>query len=165
MLSGAFGNGLALPFGVLPVLLVLLAAGAWAGQLGAAELWRIPAAVLAGLAIGVALPRLGLALPQLRWLVIGAVILAGVLAAAPVQVPGWLAAVLGVAVAVPIGLAALASARPVLGWAGCAVGAVLGLSAGVGLTSIAGQALPGRGQRTAGMLAVLGGVWLLAETA
>jgi urease accessory protein len=160
MLSDAFGSGFAMPFSAISLLLVLLAAGLWADQLAGREVWRVPAAALAGLAAGVVLAWLDLALPYRQWVLPGAIILLGALVAFEVTLPSVLPTVVAGLAAVYHGyVTAALLGQAALVWLGFAAGATLALAGGIGLAAMIGHGISRQAVRLAGgSIAVLGGL-------
>lgn len=61
--SGGFAAGLAHPWLGMDHILAALAVGMWAGQVGRAAMWSIPAAFLAAMIVGAGLASAGIGLP------------------------------------------------------------------------------------------------------
>ena len=71
-----FAAGFAHPLGGFDHLLVMVAVGLWAAQLGGRALWAVPAAFVAVMAAGGALGTAGVALPGVEaWIAASAVVL------------------------------------------------------------------------------------------
>lgn len=86
-----FMHGLAHPAGGLDHLCAMLAVGLWATQAGGRSLWALPLAFVSVMALGGALPALGISLPFVEQGIVLSVLLLGVLVAASVRLPLWLA--------------------------------------------------------------------------
>lgn len=88
---GGFMYGLAHPVGGLDHLCAMLAVGLWAAQTGGRSLWALPLAFVSVMALGGASPALGISLPFVEQGIVLSVLLLGVLVAASVRLPLWLA--------------------------------------------------------------------------
>jgi len=164
MLTGDFGQGMLIPFSVLPLLLTLVAAGLWTDQLGDREAWRLPAAYVTGLVAGILLVAFSLNLP---YPAIGAavgVIVLGVMVALSVSLHGFLGMLVAAAVALWQGYAELGTAAfPLVRWIGLGVGVILALAAGIGLGAMFGRALGNSAIRFLGLVIAALGLWLLFQ--
>lgn len=163
MISGSFASAFMIPFSATATLLALIATGLWIALLGSKEKWRMPVAVLAGLAAGALLPMTGIALPYPGWVLPGSVIALGVLVALDVVVVAWIALAATAAVFVYHGSAVSPRGGDVSTWAGFAVGTVTALAAGIGFDSMIVHATSARGVRVFGGIIALGGAWLLLQ--
>lgn len=151
------------PFAATATLLALIATGLWVASLGSKEKWRMPAAVLVGLAVGTALPKLGVALPYPGWVLPGSVIVLGLLVAVDVLVGAWIAMAIVAAIFVYHGSAVAPRGSDMLAWLGFAAGSVTALAAGIGFDSIIVHAMSTRAVRIFGGLLALGGAWLFYQ--
>ncbi|NNG02665.1 MAG: hypothetical protein HKM95_01010 [Inquilinus sp.] len=161
MISGSFANQFMVPFGATATLLALIAAGLWVAVLGGKEKWRMPLAVLIGLAIGIAVPKLGISLPFRSLVLPLSVIGLGLLVVFDVVLGGLIGLAIGAVIFVYHGAAIGPRGSDFLGFLGFAVGALTALAAGIGFDSIVVNATSSRGVRVLGGLIALGGAWLL----
>lgn len=92
--SSGFLHGLSHPFSGLDHVCAMLAVGVWATQLGGRAIWAVPLTFVGVMALGGALPGLGLALPFVEQGVVLSVLLLGVLIAGAVRLPLWLGSAL-----------------------------------------------------------------------
>lgn len=161
MISGSFASQFMAPFSATATLLALIATGLWIALLGGKEKWRLPLAVLVGLALGTALPKLGLALPYPGWVLPGSVIVLGLLVALDVVIGSWIALAIAAAIFVYHGSAIAPRGGDLLAWLGFAVGAVTALAAGIGFDSMIVHATSSRGVRIFGGIIAAAGAWLL----
>ena len=161
MISGSFANAFMIPFSATATLLALIAAGLWIALLGSKEKWRMPLAVLAGLAIGTLLPKLGLSLPYPGLVLPGSVIVLGLLVALDVVIVAWIALAIATVVFIYHGSAVAPRGSDLLAWLGFAVGTVTALAAGIGFDSMIVHATSSRGARIFGGIIAAGGAWLL----
>ena len=83
-------HGLAHPFSGLDHVCAMLAAGLWAAQLGGRSVWAVPLTFVSVMALGGALPMLGISLPFVEQGIVLSVLLFGVLIAASIRFPIWL---------------------------------------------------------------------------
>lgn len=88
---GGFMHGLAHPTGGLDHVCAMLAVGLWAAQTGGRSLWAVPLTFVSVMALGGALPALGIGLPFVEQGIVLSVLLLGILVAASVRLPLWLA--------------------------------------------------------------------------
>lgn len=88
---GSFMHGLAHPISGLDHVCAMLAAGLWAAQTGGRSLWAVPLTFVGVMVLGGALPMLGIGLPFVEQGIVLSVLLLGVLIAASVRLPLWLA--------------------------------------------------------------------------
>lgn len=160
MISGSFANQFMTPFSATATLLALIACGLWIALLGSKEKWRMPLAVLLGLAVGMALPKLGLALPYPGWVLPGSVVALGLLVALDVVVGAYIALAIAAAIFVYHGSAVAPRGGDLLAFLGFAVGAVTALAAGIGFDSMIVHATSSRGVRVFGGIIALAGGWL-----
>jgi urease accessory protein len=84
-------HGLAHPAGGLDHVSAMLAVGLWAAQMGGRSLWAVPLTFVGVMALGGALPLLGIALPFVEQGIVLSVLVLGVLIAASVRLPLLLA--------------------------------------------------------------------------
>lgn len=85
--AGGFAHGLAHPAGGLDHVCAMLAVGLWAAQTGGRSVWAVPLAFVGVMALGGALPALGIGLPLVEQGIVLSVLLLGVLIAASVRLP------------------------------------------------------------------------------
>ena len=123
----------------------------------------MPVAVLAGLAAGAVLPRLGVALPFPGWVLPGSVIALGVVVALDVVVVAWIALAVTAAIFVYHGSAVAPQGGDLSTWLGFATGTVTALAAGIGFDSMIVHATSSRGVRVFGGIIALAGAWLLLQ--
>jgi len=88
--AGGFLHGLAHPTSGLDHVLAMLAVGLWAAQTGGRSIWAVPLTFVGVMALGGALPMLGIGLPFVERGIVLSVLLLGVLIAASVRLPLWL---------------------------------------------------------------------------
>ncbi|HEX5338290.1 MAG TPA: HupE/UreJ family protein [Gallionella sp.] len=88
--AGGFMHGLAHPFSGLDHVCAMLAVGLWAAQMGGRSVWAVPLTFVGVMALGGALPMLGVSLPFVETGIVLSVLLLGVLIAASVRLPLWL---------------------------------------------------------------------------
>lgn len=91
-LSGADGfvHGLAHPASGLDHVCAMLAVGLWAAQMGGRSIWAVPLTFVGVMALGGALPMLGISLPFVEQGIVLSVLLLGILIAASIRLPLWL---------------------------------------------------------------------------
>lgn len=87
---GGFMHGLTHPTSGLDHLCAMLAVGLWAAQTGGRSIWAVPLTFVSVMALGGALPLLGISLPFVEQGILLSVLLLGVLIAASVRLPLWL---------------------------------------------------------------------------
>src|SRR3989338_2858962 len=85
-----FLHGLAHPAGGLDHVCAMLAVGLWAAQMGGRSVWAVPLTFVSVMALGGALPMLGVSLPFVEPGIVLSVLLPGVLIAASIRLPLWL---------------------------------------------------------------------------
>jgi urease accessory protein len=85
--TGGFMYGLAHPAGGLDHVCAMLAVGLWAAQTGGRSVWVVPLTFVGVMALGGALPVLGISLPFVEEGIVLSVLLLGVLIAASVRLP------------------------------------------------------------------------------
>lgn len=85
--AGGFVHGLAHPASGLDHVCAMLAVGLWAAQTGGRSVWAVPLAFVGVMALGGALPGLGISLPLVEQGIVLSVLLLGVLIAASVRLP------------------------------------------------------------------------------
>ena len=88
--ASGFMYGLAHPAGGLDHVCAMLAVGLWAAQMGGRSVWVVPLTFVSVMALGGALPMLGISLPFVEQGIVLSVLLLGVLIAAAVRLPLWL---------------------------------------------------------------------------
>lgn len=88
--AGSFLHGLAHPATGLDHVCAMLAVGLWAAQTGGRSLWAMPLTFAGVMALGGALPALGIGLPFVERGIALSVLMLGVLIAASVRLPLWL---------------------------------------------------------------------------
>ncbi len=88
--TGGFMHGLTHPTSGLDHVCAMLAVGLWAGQMGGRSIWAVPLTFVSVMALGGALPLLGISLPFIEQGILLSVLLLGVLIAASVRLPLWL---------------------------------------------------------------------------
>ena len=86
-----FLHGLTHPASGLDHVCAMVAVGLWAAQTGGRSLWAAPLSFVGVMALGGALPTLGISLPFVEQGIVLSVLLLGVLIAASVRLPLWLA--------------------------------------------------------------------------
>jgi len=85
--AGGFLHGLAHPAVGLDHVCAMLAVGLWAAQTGGRSVWAVPLTFVCVMALGAALPALGVGLPFVERGIALSVLLLGVLIAASVRLP------------------------------------------------------------------------------
>jgi len=88
--TGGFMYGLMHPASGLDHVCAMLAVGLWAAQTGGRSVWAVPLTFVGVMALGGALPMLGIGLPFVEQGIVLSVLLLGVLIAAAVRLPLWL---------------------------------------------------------------------------
>ncbi|OGS98618.1 MAG: urease accessory protein [Gallionellales bacterium RIFCSPLOWO2_02_60_31] len=88
--AGGFLHGLTHPTSGLDHVCAMLAVGLWAAQTGGRSIWAVPLTFVGVMALGGALPMLGIGLPFVERGILLSVLLLGVLIAASVRLPLWL---------------------------------------------------------------------------
>ncbi|NRP20011.1 hypothetical protein LPJGGPFB_03270 [Ensifer adhaerens] len=160
---GSFAAGFSHPLFGLDHILVMVAVGLWAAQIGGRALWAVPTAFVAMMAVGFALATAGIDLPFVEPAILASVVALGLLVAMAVRLDT-------AASAAVVGLFALFHGHAhggELGSAGAmpfAVGFMIATAAlhtaGIGLGVMLGR-LSGGGT----LARVLGGITALAGTA
>jgi urease accessory protein len=87
--AGGFVHGLTHPVRGLDHFCAMLAVGLWATQMGGRSTWAVPLTFVSVMALGGALPILGISLPFVEQGIMLSVLLLGVLIAASVRLPLW----------------------------------------------------------------------------
>jgi urease accessory protein len=92
---GAEGAGLVMGF-MHPVMgldhvLAMVAVGLWAAQRGGADLWRLPAAFIGAMVLGMVLALSGIGLPMVELGIAGSVVLFGILVGLAARIPSAVA--------------------------------------------------------------------------
>lgn len=85
--TSGFMHGLAHPASGLDHVCAMLAVGLWAAQTGGRSVWAVPLTFVSVMALGGALPMLGISLPFVEQGIVLSVLLLGVLIAASVRLP------------------------------------------------------------------------------
>ena len=85
--ASGFMHGLTHPTGGLDHVCAMLAVGLWAAQMGGRSVWAVPLTFVGVMALGGALPMLGISLPFVEPGIVLSVLLLGVLIAAAVRLP------------------------------------------------------------------------------
>jgi len=85
--TGGFLHGLAHPTSGLDHVCAMLAVGLWAAQMGGRSVWAVPLTFVGVMALGGALPVLGIGLPFVEQGIVLSVLLLGALIAASVRLP------------------------------------------------------------------------------
>lgn len=88
--TSGFLHGLTHPASGLDHVCAMLAVGLWAAQTGGRSVWAVPLTFVGVMALGGALPMLGVSLPFVEHGIVLSVLLLGVLIAASVRLPLWL---------------------------------------------------------------------------
>ena len=88
--AGGFLHGITHPTSGLDHVCAMLAVGLWAAQTGGRSIWAVPLTFVGVMALGGALPMLGIGLPFVERGILLSVLLLGVLIAASVRLPLWL---------------------------------------------------------------------------
>lgn len=88
--ASGFLHGLTHPTSGLDHLCAMLAVGLWAAQMGGRSIWAVPLTFVSVMALGGALPLLGISLPFVEQGIVLSVLLLGVLIAAAIRLPLWL---------------------------------------------------------------------------
>lgn len=88
--ANGFMYGFMHPASGLDHVCAMLAVGLWAAQAGGRSVWQVPLTFVGVMALGGALPALGIGLPFVEQGIVLSVLLLGVLIAASVRLPLWL---------------------------------------------------------------------------
>lgn len=88
--TSGFMHGLTHPLGGLDHVCAMLAVGIWAAQMGGRSVWAVPLTFVGVMALGGALPVLGITLHFVEQGIALSVLLLGVLIAAAIRLPLWL---------------------------------------------------------------------------
>jgi len=88
--TSGFLHGLLHPASGLDHVCAMLAVGLWAAQMGGRSVWVVPLTFVSVMALGGALPMLGIGLPFVEQGIVLSVLLLGVLIAASIRLPLWL---------------------------------------------------------------------------
>lgn len=83
---GSFMAGISHPLFGLDHVLVMIAVGLWAAQIGGRALWAVPCAFVGAMAIGFALSMAGVALPFVEPTILASIVALGLLVAMAVRV-------------------------------------------------------------------------------
>ncbi|MEO1223975.1 MAG: HupE/UreJ family protein [Pseudomonadota bacterium] len=164
MLAGDFGQGLAMPFGILPLLATMIGCGIWAEQLGRHRARQLPLAYLIGLLIGAIIPVIPSLLPIADVAMPVAVIVLGVLIVLAVPAPAGLSILVVLLVGLFVGYCFLGGASYVpLRWLGLVCGTLIAMASGIGLTAMSGSGFAAGVPRLLGLGLAALGAWLLFE--
>lgn len=164
MLAGEFGQGLALPFGILLLLATMIGCGIWTEQLGRQQAMRVPLAYLAGLLVGAVAPVIPQMLPLADIAMPVAVIVLGLLIVASVPASAAVAMAAVFAVGLLVGYGFLGGSRyEPLKWLGLACGTLLATASGIGLTVMVSTGFASGLVRLLGLGIAGLGVWTLIE--
>lgn len=164
--ASGFLHGLTHPASGLDHVCAMLAVGLWAAQTGGRSVWAVPLTFAGVMALGGALPLLGVGLPFVEQGIALSVLLLGVLIAAAVRLPLWLGSAMVGLFALWHGHAHGAEMPALASGTGYALGFVLatsslhviGIASGLGMQRLA----QGRAIRAAGAGIALCGVYLTA---
>lgn len=88
--ASGFLHGLTHPTSGLDHVCAMLAVGLWAAQMGGRSVWAVPLTFVSMMALGGALPMLGISLPFVEQGIVLSVLLLGALIAASIRLPLWL---------------------------------------------------------------------------
>lgn len=164
MSAGGFASGLAHPLLGWDHMLAMLAVGVWAAELGGRAMWKVPAAFVLAMALGMGVALGGVTLSGVEGWIATSVLVIGLLLAAPRGVAGGIAAVIVAVFAIFHGYAhgaALAlSASPLAYMAGLMLTTVCLHLTGIG----AGRALRASHRdliRVGGLALAAAGTWLI----
>lgn len=164
MLAGDFGQGLAMPFGILPLLATMIGCGIWAEQLGRHRARQLPLAYLVGLLVGAVIPVIPSLLPIADVAMPIAVITLGVLIVLAVPAPAGLSILVVLVVGLFVGYCFLGGARYVpFRWLGLISGTLIATASGIGLAAMAGSGFAAGLPRLLGLAIAALGVWSLFE--
>lgn len=156
MVAGDFGVGFQRTFQDVPLLLLLVTSGLLGFHLGENGSWRVFAATIFGMLLGVLVANLDVAMPFAHWVGLGGIALLCLAIAINLEAPMWPSLV---AMAVP----SLYLGRAVLGlgqfglmtWLGMGTGFILVMAATLGLANlVAGTGARGAVRVGAGAVAV-----------
>lgn len=163
--TSSLAAGLAHPFNGLDHLLAMIGVGLWAMQLGGRNLWAVPLAFVATMAVGACGSLLGLPLPQVELGIAGSVVAIGLLVGFGAKLPSGMAAALVALFAFFHGHAhgsELPEAASALGYGlGFVISTTLLHGIGLSLGFVPGRwAKPGLARSAGFVSAALGGAWL-----
>ena len=88
--AGSLMHGFMHPASGMDHICAMLAVGLWAAQMGGRSVWAVPLTFVGVMALGGALPMLGIGLPFVEQGIVLSVLLLGVLITASVRLPLWL---------------------------------------------------------------------------
>ena len=88
--ASGFMHGLTHPVSGLDHVCAMVAVGLWAAQMGGRSVWAVPLTFVSVMALGGALPMLGISLSFVEQGIVLSVLLLGVLIAASIRLPLWL---------------------------------------------------------------------------
>ncbi|MEM7445594.1 MAG: HupE/UreJ family protein [Pseudomonadota bacterium] len=160
MLAGEFGQGLAMPFGILPLLATMIGCGIWTEQLGGQQARRVPVAYLIGIFAGAVVPVIPSLLPIADIIMPVSAVVLGLLIATAVRVPPSLAMVVVLVVGLAIGYCFLGgSVFTPLRWLGLFCGVVVAVASGIGLSILLSISVA----RILGLGVAVLGIWMLIE--
>lgn len=164
MLAGDFGQGLAMPFGILPLLATMVGCGIWAEQLGRQQVRRLPLAYLVGLVIGAVAPVIPALLPIADLAMPIAMIVLGLLIVAAAPAALGIDMLVVFAVGLLVGYVFLGGSRYMpLKWLGLICGTLLATASGIGLTAMTGGGFASGLVRLLGLGIAVLGIWSLIE--
>lgn len=150
MLAGDFGIGFQSVFTDLPLILLLVTAGLLAFHLGGNGSWRVLAAAIVGMLLGVLAAHLELYMPYGHWVVLGALALIGLAVAIKLEAPVWPSLVAMALPSVYVGRAVLGLGQfGVLTWLGYGAGFLVVMAATLGLANLIDGTGAGRVVRVA----------------
>lgn len=89
---GSFAAGFSHPLSGADHILAMVAVGLWAGMIGGAALWKVPAAFVGAMILGFGLAVLGAPLPYVEPAILASVVVLGLVVALAVKAPVWAAA-------------------------------------------------------------------------
>jgi len=167
MIAGNFGQGLALPFGILPLLATMIGCGLWAGLVGRHQAVGVLLAYLAGMAVGVLVPTISSLLPVTGMALPLAIVAMGVLIGVTAPASLGIAVLVVFLVGVLVGLFFFGDGYrhpftwDLLTWAGLACGALIATASGVGLSVMIRPRFAGVLVRLFGIAVAAFGLWLL----
>jgi len=162
--AGGFMHGLAHRASGLDHVYAMLAVGLWAAQLGGRSVWAVPLTFVSVMAVGGALPLMGIGVPFVEQGIVLSVLLLGLLITASVRLPLWLSSSIVALFALWHGHAHVsempAHISSLLYISGFVLATALlhltGIASGLGMQQMA----RGRAIRFAGVSAVLCGAYL-----
>jgi len=164
MLAGDFGQGLALPFGILPLLATMIGCGMWVQQLGQQHAKWGPLVYLIGLLIGALAPVIPELLPVADIAMPVAVIVLGLAIVVAAPAPFGISLVIVFVVGLLVGYCFLGGSRYVpLKWLGLVCGTLIAAASGIGLSVMIKSGFASGLARILGLGIVALGAWMLIE--